>query len=45
MKNIKNYSMKIALLNTLYEVKLITEKEYLKIKNRLDKDHKSIQVT
>lgn len=44
MNNIKNYSMKIAMLNRLYVLDLINKKEYVKIKNRLDKDYKVGQV-
>ncbi|MGF3225944.1 hypothetical protein [Facklamia sp. P12932] len=42
MKAIKNYSMKVAMLCRLYELNLINDKEYTKIKNRLEKDYKRI---
>lgn len=38
--NLLRYSMQIAFLKQLLEKKLITEKEYSLIKNRLMKDYK-----
>lgn len=42
MKAIKIYSMRVAMLCRLYELNLINEKEYTKIKHRLEKDYKRI---
>ena len=38
MKAIKVYSMRDAMLCRLYELNLINDKEYTKIKNRIEKD-------
>ncbi len=38
--NLLRYSMQLAFLKQLLEKKLITEKEYSLIKNRLMKDYK-----
>lgn len=40
--NLIRYSMQLAFLKQLLEKKLITEKEYSLIKNRLMKDYKII---
>ena len=40
MKAIKVYSMRVAMLCRLYDLRLINEKEYTKIKNRLENDYK-----
>ena len=40
MQAIKIYSMRVAMLCRLYDLKLINEKEYTKIKNRLENDYK-----
>ena len=42
MQAIKVYSMRLAMLCRLYDLKLINDKEYRKIKNRLEKDYKKI---
>ena len=40
MQAIKVYSMRVAMLCRLYDLKLISYKEYTKIKNRLENDYK-----
>lgn len=40
MQAIKVYSMRVAMLYRLYDLKLINDKEYTKIKNRLENDYK-----
>lgn len=40
MKAIKIYSMRVAMLFRLYDLKLINDKEYTKIKNRIENDYK-----
>ena len=40
MQVIKIYSMRVAMLCRLYDLKLINEKEYTKIKHRLENDYK-----
>ena len=40
MQAIKIYSMRVAMLRRLYDLKLINDKEYTKIKNRLENDYK-----
>ena len=40
MKAIKVYSMRVAMLCRLYDLKLINDKEYTKIKNRIENDYK-----
>ncbi|HGP0548499.1 TPA: hypothetical protein ACKY5F_001821 [Streptococcus pyogenes] len=40
MKEIKVYSMRVAMLCRLYDLKLINDKEYTKIKNRLENNYK-----
>lgn len=42
MKAIKVYSMRVAMLCRLYDLKLINDKEYAKIKNRLENDYKKM---
>ena len=42
MQTIKIYSMRVAMLCRLYDLKLINDKEYTKIKNRLDNDYKKM---
>ena len=42
MQAIKIYSMRVAMLCRLYDLKLINEKEYTKIKNRLENDYKKM---
>ena len=37
---IKVYSMRVAMLCRLYDLKLINDKEYTKIMNRLENDYK-----
>ncbi|VFB16576.1 Uncharacterised protein [Urinicoccus massiliensis] len=39
MQAIKVYSMRVAMLCRLYDLKLINGKEYTKIKNRLENDY------
>ena len=39
MQAIKVYSMIVAMLCRLYDLKLINDKEYTKIKNRLENDY------
>ena len=38
MQAIKIYSMRVAMLCRLYDLKLINDKEYTKIKNRIEND-------
>ena len=40
MQAIKIYSIRLAMLCRLYELKLINNKEYTKIKSRLENDYK-----
>lgn len=40
MQAIKIYSMRVAMLRRLYDLKLINDKEYTKIKNRIENDYK-----
>ncbi|EGC81891.1 MULTISPECIES: hypothetical protein [Peptoniphilaceae] len=40
MQAIKIYSIRLAMLCRLYDLRLINEKEYTKIKNRLENDYK-----
>lgn len=42
MKSIKIYSMRVAMLCRLYELNLINDKEYTKIKNRIENDYKKV---
>ena len=42
MQAIKVYSMRVAMLFRLYDLKLINDKEYTKIKNRLENDYKKM---
>ena len=42
MQAIKIYSMRIAMLCRLYGLKLINDKEYTKIKNRIENDYKKM---
>ena len=42
MKAIKVYSMRVAMVCRLYDLKLINDKEYAKIKNRLENDYKKM---
>ena len=42
MNAIKVYSMRVAMLCRLYDLRLINEKEYTKIKNRLENDYKKM---
>ncbi|EEI87161.1 hypothetical protein HMPREF0072_0189 [Anaerococcus lactolyticus ATCC 51172] len=42
MQAIKVYSMRVAVLCRLYDLKLINDKEYKKIKNRLENDYKKM---
>ena len=42
MQAIKIYSMRVAMLCRLYDLKLINDKEYAKIKNRLENDYKKM---
>ena len=42
MKAIKVYSMRDAMLCRLYELNLINDKEFTKIKTRIEKDYKEI---
>ena len=42
MQAIKIYSMRIAMLCRLCELNLINDKEYTKIKNRIENDYKKI---
>ena len=40
MQAIKIYSMRVSMLCRLYDLKLINDKEYTKIKNRIENDYK-----
>lgn len=40
MRAIKIYSMRVAMLCRFYDLKLINDKEYTKIKNRIENDYK-----
>lgn len=40
MQAIIVYSMRVAMLCRLYDLKLINDKEYTKIKNRIENDYK-----
>ena len=40
MQAIEIYSMRLAMLCRLYDLKLINDKEYTKIKNRIENDYK-----
>ncbi|WP_280630417.1 hypothetical protein [Peptoniphilus raoultii] len=42
MQAVKIYSMRVAMLCRLYDHKLINDKEYTKIKNRIENDYKNI---
>lgn len=42
MKAIKVYSIRVAMLCRLYELNLINDKEYTKIKNRIENDYKKV---
>lgn len=42
MDNLLKYSIKLAFLNKLYGDKLLSEKEYIVIKNDLMKKHKLV---
>ncbi len=42
MQAIKVYSMRVDMLCRLYDLKLINDKEYTKIKNRLENDYKKM---
>ena len=42
MQAIKIYSIRLAMLCRLYDLRLINEKEYIKIKNRLENDYKKM---
>ncbi|MDK8282690.1 MAG: hypothetical protein E6084_08505 [Peptoniphilus harei] len=42
MQAIKIYSIRLAMLCRLYDLRLINEKEYTKIKNRLENDYKKM---
>ena len=42
MQAIDVYSMRVAMLCGLYDLKLINDKEYTKIKNRLENDYKEM---
>ena len=42
MQAIKIYSMRVAMLSMLYDLKLINDKEYTKIKNRIENDYKKM---
>lgn len=44
MHAIKIYSMRVAMLRRLYDLKLINDKEYTKIKNRLENDYKKMDI-
>ena len=44
MKAIRVYSMRVAMLCRLYELNLINDKEYTKIKNRLENDYKKMDI-
>lgn len=40
MQAIKVYSMRVAMLRRIYELKLINDKEFTKIKTRIENDYK-----
>ncbi|WP_263969952.1 MULTISPECIES: hypothetical protein [Anaerococcus] len=40
MQAIKIYSMRVAMLCRIYELKLINDKEFTKIKTRIENDYK-----
>ena len=40
MRAIKIYSMRVAMLCRIYELKLINDKEFTKIKTRIENDYK-----
>ena len=40
MQEIKIYSMRVAMLCRLYELNLINDKEFTKIKTRIENDYK-----
>ena len=42
MKAIKVYNMRVAMLCRLYDLRLINDKEYTKIKNRIENDYKKM---
>ena len=42
MQAIKIYSIRVAMLCRLYDFKLINDKKYTKIKNRLENDYKKM---
>ncbi|MEQ3347392.1 hypothetical protein [Peptoniphilus senegalensis] len=42
MQAIEIYSMRLAMLCRLYDLKLINDKEYTKIKNRIENDYKKM---
>lgn len=42
MQAIKIYSMRVAMLCRLYELNLINDKEFTKIKTRIENDYKKI---
>lgn len=42
MQAIKIYSIRLAMLCRLYELRLINDKEYTKIKNRIENDYKKM---
>ena len=42
MQAIKIYSMRVAMLCRFYDLKLINDMEYTKIKNRLENDYKKM---
>ena len=44
MQAIKIYSMRVAMLRRLCDLKLINDKEYTKIKNRLENDYKKMDI-
>ena len=42
MQAIKIYSIRLTMLCRLYDLKLINDKEYTKIKNRIENDYKKM---
>ncbi|QQE46719.1 Uncharacterised protein [Peptoniphilus harei] len=42
MQAIKIYSMRVAMLCRIYELKLINDKEFTKIKTRIENDYKKM---
>ena len=44
MQAIKIYGMRVAMLCRLNDLKLINDKEYTKIKNRLENDYKKMDI-